>query len=106
MENFTPYSALAGRRTDRIIRNIADTFKRTDCRYFRHYRLIIRRPADTGTQFPSACRGTHRCPAFDRRSIVWRGLGLSGFCPETAIAAIGYGRAEALLFMRVMCAGI
>lgn len=34
------------------------------------------------------------------------GWGLSGFCPGAAIAAIGYGRIEALLFTLAMCVGI
>jgi uncharacterized membrane protein YedE/YeeE len=39
-------------------------------------------------------------------SLFGIGWGLSGFCPGAAIAAIGYGHIETLLFTLAMCVGI
>jgi hypothetical protein len=71
------------------------------------YRLIIRRPApilEPRFHLPAAAR-------IDARLLIGAALfgvgwGLSGFCPGAAIAAIGYGRAEALLFTLAMVGGI
>ena len=71
------------------------------------YRLIIRRPApilEQSFHLPDSTR-------IDARLLIGAALfgvgwGLSGFCPGAAIAAIGYGQAEALLFTLAMCVGI
>ena len=70
-------------------------------------RLILRRPApilEPRFHLPGAAR-------IDARLLIgaalfgigWR---LSGFCPGAAIAAIGYGRMEAVVFTLAMCSGI
>ena len=71
------------------------------------HKLILRRPApilEQSFHLPSATR-------IDARLLIGAALfgvgwGLSGFCPGAAIAAIGYGQAEALLFTLAMCVGI
>lgn len=71
------------------------------------HKLIIRRPAPILEQSFHLPRATR----IDARLLIGTALfgvgwGLSGFCPGTAIASIGYGRAEALLFTLSMCVGI
>lgn len=71
------------------------------------HKMILRRPAPILEQrfhLPSAAR-------IDTGLLIGAALfgvgwGLSGFCPGAAIAAIGYGRTEALLFTFAMCAGM
>ena len=71
------------------------------------YRLILRRPApilEPGFHLPgTACIDARLLIGAALFGIGW---GLSGFCPGAAIAAIGYGRIEALLFTLAMCCGI
>jgi uncharacterized membrane protein YedE/YeeE len=71
------------------------------------YRLILIREAPIMEQnffLPSAV-------GIDARLLIGASLfgigwGLSGFCPGAAIAAIGYGHIETLLFTLAMCVGI
>jgi uncharacterized membrane protein YedE/YeeE len=71
------------------------------------YRLILRRSAPILEQrfhLPTA-------QGIDARLLIGGALfgigwGLSGFCPGAAIAAIGYGRLEALLFTLAMFGGV
>jgi len=71
------------------------------------YRLIIRRPSpilDQSFHLPDATRIDARL--LTGSALFGLGWGLSGFCPGAAIAAIGYGRTEALLFTFAICVGI
>ena len=71
------------------------------------YRLILRRPApilEQSFHLPGAAR-------IDARLLIGAtlfgiGWGLSGYCPGAAIAAIGYGRMEAVSFTLAMSCGI
>ncbi len=71
------------------------------------YRLIIRRRApllEDRFHLPDSAK-------IDTKLLIGAGIfgigwGLSGFCPGAAIAAIGNGRLEALLFVFAMCCGI
>lgn len=70
-------------------------------------KLILRRSApilEPKFHLPSATRIDARL--LIGAAIFGAGWGLSGFCPGAAIAAIGYGCAEALLFTLAMCAGM
>lgn len=71
------------------------------------HKLILRRPAPILEQSFHLPRATR----IDARLLIGAALfgvgwGLSGFCPGAAIAAISYGRTEALLFTFAMCAGM
>jgi len=71
------------------------------------HKLILRRPAPVLEQsfhLPRATRIDARL--LTGAALFGVGWGLSGFCPGAAIAAIGYGQAEALLFTLAMCVGI
>lgn len=71
------------------------------------YRLIIRRPSpilEQSFHLPDATRIDARL--LTGSALFGLGWGLSGFCPGAAIAAIGYGRTEVLLFTLAMCVGI
>ena len=71
------------------------------------YRLIIRRPVpllEDHFHLPDSAKIDAKL--LIGASLFGIGWGLSGFCPGAAIAAIGYGRMEALLFVFAMCCGI
>lgn len=70
------------------------------------FRLVLRRPApmfDTGFQLPT--RDDVDAPLLLGAAIFGIGWGLAGFCPGPALAGIGAGLADALIFVPAMFAG-
>jgi len=71
------------------------------------YRFVLKRPAPFFAQaFQLPTRSDFDLPLIGGSAMFGIGWGIAGFCPGGALPAIGTGRAEVLIFVVALIAGI
>ena len=71
------------------------------------YHVVLKRPVPIlGAQFHLPSSQKLDLPLIDGLALFGVGWGIAGFCPGGALPAIGTGKAEVLIFVAALLAGI